>query len=48
MKCWHINFNNVEDCENDAGAMCMCCGSPICEEHQGDNCEFWWMWFIDI
>ncbi len=46
--CEHINFDNERDCENEAEYQCMCCASPVCDEHKGRDCRFGGMGFIEL
>lgn len=48
-QCEHLDYNNRQDCEEEAEVMCMCCSVPLCSEHAGlGRCDYGGMGFIDI
>lgn len=48
MNCKHIDNDNKQDCVDDAGVMCQCCGVPVCHEHGQGKCRFGGMSFIEL
>lgn len=47
-ECEHIDWNNKRDCEEKAEYMCMCCASPVCQEHKASECPYGGMGYIEI
>jgi len=46
--CEHINNENERDCDEEAEAVCECCGIPMCNQHARTRCQWGGERFIDL
>lgn len=46
--CEHINYENLRDCGEEAEYVCMCCGSPVCQEHKKRECPYGGMGYLEL
>ena len=47
-ECEHLDFDNKRDCHDEAEWFCMCCGSPVCQEHRDKSCQHGGMGYVEI
>lgn len=46
--CEHLDYDNRNDCEEEAVMICQCCGAGACEEHGIGRCPYGGKSFIEI
>lgn len=48
IKCTHLDWDNQQDCEEQAEKACLCCAMPVCLEHNEKICPYGGEPYMDI